>query len=100
MRRPRLGTLITAAALLLGLASCAPPTPEQACKAAAARFNECGTEKWGDKQIATCKADFEATTTMKDYTKTLKKCSEMKECEISEKCMMVILVAVGEDAQK
>ncbi len=37
---------------------------------------------------------------MKDYTRTLKKCSEMKECKIAKQCMMTILVAVGEDAAK
>ena len=89
---------------MIGLfGACAPPTAEQACQAAASTFNRCGKttqEKWGDRQISSCKADFAASATMKDYTKTLKKCSEMADCDLAKKCMMTILVAVGEDARK
>jgi hypothetical protein len=98
-----LGALAGIAAMIGLFGACSPPTAEQACQSAADTFNKCAkgpSEKWGDRQIGICKGDFAASTTMKDYTKTLKKCSQMADCEIAKKCMMTILVAVGNDAKK
>lgn len=104
MKKGLLGALLGLSAMFVLLGGCAPPTAEQACKAAGDRFNACSKTaadkwEWKEQQYGSCKSDFEAST-MKDYTKTLKKCSEMDECDISQKCMTTILLAVSNDAKK
>ena len=83
------------------IAACSNPTPDDACKAAQEKFNTCAkaeSEKWGDKQVATCKEDLGAavkTEGKKDWPKTVKKCAGMSDCETAKMCMAILLVGAG-----
>ena len=93
-----IGVLITTIACLFG---CSPPTPDQACRAMVRKFSECRSGKeapWGDRHVEKCVRDFNASE-LKDYTRTLKICSELEDCEKAKGCMIDVLVAVGEDAK-
>jgi TPR repeat protein len=89
-------------ALALGcalVAACAPSN-EQACQAAGAAFQKCGTkaeDKWGEKQLDLCQKSLDTIaqkdkSEAKDHAKSLKRCATMDDCDAAQTCMMILLV--------
>jgi len=84
--------------LLLGVVLTASlactPTPEASCKAVGDMFTRCkkdGDAPWGDKQMNKCVEDVRAS----HYEKSVKKCSEMKDCDTARTCVMIMLVGAN-----
>jgi len=97
-QRPRRSLAALGACLVL-TGACAPSN-EEACKAAAERFERCGAkddDRWGDKQLALCKGTLDTIAEKdkslgREHAKSLKKCSDLGDCESARTCLMVLLV--------
>jgi hypothetical protein len=86
-----LGSFLFVGAVLTSLAC--KPTPEAACNSVKEMFDRCGKagDKWGDSQMQKCVTDVRAA----GYEKSVKKCSEMKDCETAKTCVMIMLVGAN-----
>jgi hypothetical protein len=87
-----LGSFLFVGAVLTSIAC--KPTPEAACKSVGDMFERChkaGDTPWGDKQMTKCVEETRAA----GYEKSVKKCSELKDCESARTCVMIMLVGAS-----